>query len=732
MYAVLEDDGLDPLVSGINESDDGPAANRPWHRRPSISQLRQKQRIVGYLSASIVALLLVGALALALVLLATGRLSGKGGTDDDLSHDASPSTLSDAFDDDGDTTYAQILHKTFAFTMYRDGYDVLSFFDYSRDEGDDATLGIIKYKFLDDYAAVVEPSASMRIEIDSYDDSFVYEYKVCSYDNYNYLIRNAHCAYGSWTVHDDTAVIIECQPHETYYIEVVEATADGVQKRVSAAKAICLYVRREIRALTERDVSTAMDSMYALWSTGEDDGRAEYGSAFHSSTYFTKVHAFNAAQQDADHIHEGQGFLAQHVKMTNMFEAAMQAVDRSSSLFYWDFTIDKQEELSLAESPMFSPDTFGSLTSPQDSYWGWTYSNDSMDAAGIPDGRWKGALADVDDEDDFPVLRNSFGFLRGPWNYNPSPYITRFAIPAKSKMPSCSSYYTWLKMDSLSEFNSNAPFDPHATTHGMIGAQFGCDKMVPLYEQGAFSTLDDMMSQCLFWNFHMKEWYRSGLIERADEDDCSVDSTTYEGISCGVKCPDDEDAKTALLAYIKKIVMLSNVPKSFKDWSIFYDFLCDGDAWRIFAGDHLEAASPADPSFWPIHPNQERLLQLKLMTGGFDDGSWPTDIASVCDKSNCYEGTYGLSADYNDRGNFTECCIGHYEDDRLLDFETGDLYSGAGLTNREVYTYTDPRSAAYNMTYIYDDFSWDHCADTKDFSALIVELYDKYWNDDDS
>ena len=30
-----------------------------------------------------------------------------------------------------------------------------------------------------------------------------------------------------------------------------------------------------------------------------------------------------------DHIHEGLGFLPQHIKLTNMFEVAIQAVDPS-------------------------------------------------------------------------------------------------------------------------------------------------------------------------------------------------------------------------------------------------------------------------------------------------------------------------------------------------------------------------------------------------------------------
>ena len=56
-------------------------------------------------------------------------------------------------------------------------------------------------------------------------------------------------------------------------------------------------------------------------------GRKKYGEYYHSAEYFTQAHHFNAAQQDADHIHEGLGFIAQHIKVSNAFEKAMQAVN---------------------------------------------------------------------------------------------------------------------------------------------------------------------------------------------------------------------------------------------------------------------------------------------------------------------------------------------------------------------------------------------------------------------
>ena len=115
-------------------------------------------------------------------------------------------------------------------------------------------------------------------------------------------------------------------------------------------------------------------------------------------------------------------------------------------------------------------------------------------------------------------------------------------------------------------------------------------------------------------------------------------------------------------------------------WTAWKDFVCTGDGGKIFSGDHLESASPSDPSFWVIHPTLERLLQARFMAGGFDDESWATDPVNdfVCSKWSCYESEFGEKDDYD------ECCYGHYESDQMLDFINGDKNAGTGDTNHEV------------------------------------------------
>lgn len=136
-------------------------------------------------------------------------------------------------------------------------------------------------------------------------------------------------------------------------------------------------------------------------------------------------------------------------------------------------------------------------------------------------------------------------------------------------------------------------------------------------------------------------------------------------------------------------------------------------------GDHLESASPADPTFWVIHPTLERLMHAKMMTGGFYTEDWPTDYNEdyICNRPSCFNTTTGTMDYYED------CCYGHYEFDQTLDAISGDRFQKTGQTNAEVQQATDPRGDSYNMSYIYDNFDWDHCAhDGEDFGELLTTL----------
>lgn len=599
-----------------------------------------------------------------------------------------------------------------SFSLARQNYDLYPYFGESPNE-------YAKYAFLAPHAAIIEPGQAMELSVWGYEASSLtstYKFTLCSTKDSDdcYLGENLLVPADGQAI---KRVTIECRPYETYSISVEEVDADDDVVATASGTAVCMYVRREMRALTSDDLSKTMDAMFTLWDVDEDTGQGLYGEQYHSASYFAAAHDFNAAQQDADHIHEGLGFLPQHIKLTNMFEEAMQAVDPSITLPYWDFTMDVAYNQTIFESVMFTEDTFGSMTKPADHYWGFTWANDDLSNTYIQDGRWKKIKAEKNTR--YPDLGNGFGYMRGPWNMNPSKYVVRFSAYSPT-LPSCSDYYGGLGLPSFMQFLEDAPYGSHASTHGVIGSVYGCDLLDSFRESGIIVDDESQLQICKKWGFYMKELYRANYI--APRTDCTADSdlSKSDNIDCGFIC--DETSYDSMLSGLQETIGAQYIKgdMSTAEWSSLRDFICEGDASLIFVGDHLESASPSDPSFWPIHPTQERLLQLKYMVGSVSGEAWPSDSQKdyVCDKSECYESEYGS------KGIYAACCYGHYENDQLLDFVNGNKNAGYGLTNSEVLSFTDPTNDAYAMNYIYFDFMWDHC--DEDFETEIATLYTQH------
>jgi len=597
--------------------------------------------------------------------------------------------------------------QSLVYSFSRVGYDPLSYFD-----PDDNS--ILQYSFLQSYDGIIEPNVPMQLEVYNDDVASTNKFKfgVCPADS----TGNA-CEHGVKYDVDTTemvSVTLSCEPFDELTVNIMEYDDDGELVREISGTVVCMYVRREIRDLTPTDLSTTMDAMYTLWSVSEKDGQARYGDDYHDSNYILRFHHFNAAWQDADHIHEGNGFMLQHLKMTNIVETAMQAVDPSVSLPYWDFTIESAQSIAVYNSPIMTPNMFGSMKQPSDMDWGYQSTDPITDGA-IQDGRWAYIKADLNE--DYPDLLYGYGYLRAPWNLNPSPYVSRFAYDYKvgTMLPTCNQHYTILQYTSLMDFMVDMEDGPHATTHALSGGIYGCDLMKPLLDAGYVNDEASLKTICGKWVFYMKEFYRYNYV--VPNRSCNVSDDVQSSV-CGVTC--DEDS-ISLLQLNLKTKIANQIPSDIDTdgltaWS---DFICTGDGWKVFSGDHLESASPADPSFWVIHPTLERLLHAKLMAGGFENEKWASDPENdyVCNKAECYiDGVKG----YHD-----ECCYGHYKNDKLLDAVSGDRNSYTGPTNKATLKGTDPRKSSYSMTYVYDKFEWSHCTDSGyDFSSLLQEMYD--------
>jgi len=125
---------------------------------------------------------------------------------------------------------------------------------------------------------------------------------------------------------------------------------------------------------------------------------------------------------------------------------------------------------------------------------------------------------------------------------------------------------------------------------------------------------------------------------------------------------------------------------------IVASLMCNGK--RYWPGDQLEAGSPVEASFWPIHPTIDRLLQYKYLAMPFTDHSWDSSGVCIvpdvgCKGHHAYDLTTFEANIINDVGNSTELRY---------------------LTNQEIRDSVRPGSS-YRMPYLYEHFEWKHCDD---------------------
>jgi len=315
----------------------------------------------------------------------------------------------------------------------------------------------------------------------------------------------------------------------------------------------------------------------------------------------------------------------------------------------------------------------------------------------------------------FEDLKYGYGYMRAPWSMNPSPYISRFVKDTKNELPSCKAHYQLLSSyKTLMEFFFMSSYAPHATVHGLTGSMYGCDTFDSLVSSGYILSSEYAAKMCSGWPFTMKAFYRKAYITPAKE--CSLDIDNLEEASCPFQCTSDkvDIIGTYIMRFYADYIDLTKADAQ----QVWGNFVCGGAASRIYPGDHIESASPADPSFWVIHPTLERLLQAKLMTGGFSDETWPSDATKsfVCNGAECTDGATGIA------GYYSNCCYGHYEDSQLLDAISGDRSTYYGPTNGDLMRGTDPRLETYSMSYIYDSFDWDHCSGDYSIKTLLTTM----------
>lgn len=145
--------------------------------------------------------------------------------------------------------------SSITWTLYRKGYDTLDYFGSNPSP-------YLYYTFLEHYNAIVEPNAEMRLHIKDYStkSKHYYSFTVCN--------GESNCKTGSLKNSGKKltykSVNMDCEPFDEMDVTITKYSSDDTAEHEYTGKAMCMYVRREIRDLTEDDLSALMDAMYTL------------------------------------------------------------------------------------------------------------------------------------------------------------------------------------------------------------------------------------------------------------------------------------------------------------------------------------------------------------------------------------------------------------------------------------------------------------------------------------
>ena len=144
-----------------------------------------------------------------------------------------------------------------------------------------------------------------------------------------------------------------------------------------------LYVRKNQNTLTDSEKEAFVDAIKKLKNTYTD------GSTLSVYDQFVQEHhdAFTASE-----AHGGPAFLAWHREFLLQFEQALQSVDSSVTIPYWDFTTDNSTTSSI-----WSDDFMGGNGDPKD--------DNIVKSGPFRQGEWKLVLGDS------TALRRDFGDL---------------------------------------------------------------------------------------------------------------------------------------------------------------------------------------------------------------------------------------------------------------------------------------------------------------------------------
>ena len=245
---------------------------------------------------------------------------------------------------------------------------------------------------------------------------------------------------------EDGVFIVQPQQTGQYIFHVESTCGDAGEVQGQLTQAVWVkYVRREISTLTDDDREEFLTAFRTLWDVTTRDGMDMYNKLFKSLNYFAAINNDASANPICDEFDAGTGFLNNHIYMGMYLEQSLRQINPKVSLHYMDYS--KYFETELFTKHVTSPMDGGNWTDIFSEKW---FGKNNPWNGVIMDSRWAYSKVPfvtteflnsemiMDKSTFFPLeetewmkktgphIMSPYGYLRAPWNYNPSPYTTRY------------------------------------------------------------------------------------------------------------------------------------------------------------------------------------------------------------------------------------------------------------------------------------------------------------------
>ena len=480
--------------------------------------------------------------------------------------------------------------------------------------------------------------------------------------------------------------VFQIQPTKTgqYVLHIDQSCDDdveGQQKKQMTQTAWVKYVRRELTTLTDEDREDFLDAYRMLWDVSTKDGIGKFGKLYKSVAYFATVHNDAGSNSICDEFHAGTGFLNNHIYLGMYLEQSLRLINPKLSMHYMDYSkyFDSRDFDSHQQNQMDG----GNWTELMSDKW---FGQNDPYSGEIIDSRWAHTALPyvtsdflnqemIQEKATFfpseerswllktgPHIMSPYGLLRAPWNYNPSPFVTRYnnvnrlsaeSVPEKVLKP-----YTGSNCEDMKIFFAGYAVDQplyvylegtednvHGYVHFTLGGTGG-DRSAEID-----ATLREKYQLSNTHMFYIAEashkfvksylagityTYENPIVCTGDPwSDGKLTTTKNPGEQGGPSCKcntyyfaSEEKLDTLIDLYFNHFMPADDsiLNLDFDTKKAIMELACQRMSYE---GDLAGSGAAMDPLFWVVHGAVDRLFQRVSFSGVLSDKVYKTSKRSI-------------------------------------------------------------------------------------------------------